>query len=401
MAVRLSTAIRDRAPLLQQSAEAHAKVFGCEPEASAFAPGRITLLGSHLEYNQGVVLSTGIDRFVAVSGRRDAGPWVRIHSAAFKGILQFNPKSPRPGRDWADPIRGIFAALRQKGYELSGVSIAIVNDLPLGAGVSSSSALEVAIIALLHQLFDLSLSTVDLARIAQLSEHRFLRVRSGLLEPLSLGLSKAGHAIALDLRNLEASYHPIDLSAHRLVLVHSGPREPRAELSYEERRKDCEAAMAALARTHPSLHSLRDVSEDMLLGALVKPRVRQRAVHIVREMRRVSEAQTALDAGDLSTFGALMYASEESARQLYEISTEALDLCAATSRAHGASLGGTVTGPGFGGVSLHLVPTDAVNDFVRAMDAAYNAQFKKHPQMMVCASATGPWAKEDPQPDQP
>ena len=329
----------------KRAREAYVERFGGEPEVVASAPGRINLIGEHTDYNEGFVLPCAIDRRIAVAAGR--GDDEILYSA------DFDEASPLRGEDdsWAKYPRGVLWALGEAGHDAGGFRAALAGDVPRASGLSSSAAIEAATALALDALFGLGLDKKTLARICQRAENEYVGVQSGIMDQYASLLGEAGSALLIDCRSLEAESVPLDLENAGLSLVVCDTRVERglADTGYNDRRAACERAAEILG-----VEALRDAKEadlDRLSGEELR-----RARHIVKENARVLRAAESLQDKDFEVFGHLMYASHESMRDDYEISTPELDAFVETARENGAP-GARLTGAGFGGCAIALMPS--------------------------------------------
>jgi galactokinase len=346
--------------------------FGGRPEQMWLAPGRANLIGEHTDYNQGWVLPFALDLGVTVAaGRRGDGLLaIRSHQApGAPADLPLAALAPGAVTGWAAYPAGVAWALREAGHPLAGgASLAIDSDLPQGAGLSSSAALECAAALALDGLHGLDLPRPQLATLAQRAENDFVGVPSGIMDQSASLLSRAGHALLLDCRTGVTADVPIDPAAAGLTLliVDTGARHALGDGRYAQRRSECEQAAALLG-----MGSLRDVTSPAEVGRLDDPVLRRRARHVVTENGRVKQAVALLTRGDLAGVGALLCASHASLRDDFEVSWPEADVAVDAAMAAGA-LGARMMGGGFGGSALALVPAGQ-----RAAGAAITAEFAR------------------------
>jgi galactokinase len=335
----------------QKAAEAYTEKFGGSPDLVASAPGRINLIGEHTDYNGGFVLPCAIDRRIAVAvGAGEGG----LYSADFDETRELGEKDD----SWADYPRGVAWAMGEEGHETGSFRASFAGDVPLGSGLSSSAAIEAATALALDALLGLGIGRKDLAVLCQRAENDYVGVASGIMDQYASLLCEAGAALLVDCRSLEARSVPLDLAAAGLALVVCDTRVERglADTGYNDRRSTCESAANTLG-----IEELRDATEEdlnRLSGEELK-----RARHVVSENARVLEAVEALNNSDFTHFGRLMYASHASLRDDYEVSTPELDTFVETAKQHGAR-GARLTGAGFGGCAIALVP-EAQSDNVK------------------------------------
>jgi galactokinase len=335
----------------QRADQAYRERFGGGADLVASAPGRINLIGEHTDYNGGFVLPCAIDRRIAVAvGSGEGG----LYSADFDELRRAGEKDG----SWADYPRGVAWAMGEAGHGVGGFRAAFAGNVPLGSGLSSSAAIEAATALALDALFGFGIGRTDLALICQRVENDYLGVASGIMDQYASLLCQAGAALLVDCRSLEARSVPLDLAAAGLALVVCDTRVERglADTGYNDRRAACERAASTLG-----IEELRDATPgdlDRLSGEELR-----RARHVVSENARVIEAVEALENSDFDEFGRLMYYSHASLRDDYEVSTPELDTFVETARERGAK-GARLTGAGFGGCAIALVP-EGLTDEVR------------------------------------
>ena len=346
--------------------------FGARPEQVWLAPGRANLIGEHTDYNQGWVLPFALDLGVTVAAGRRGDGLLAIRSRQAPGApasLPLAALAPGAVPGWAAYPAGVAWALRQAGHPLAGgASLAVDSDLPQGAGLSSSAALECAAALALDGLHGLDLPRPELATLAQHAENDFVGVPSGIMDQSASLLSRAGHALLLDCRSGVTADVPLDPAAAGLALliVDTGARHALGDGRYAQRRRECEQAAALLG-----VGSLRDVTSPTEAGRLRDPVLRRRARHVVTENARVEQAVALLTGGDLAGVGALLWASHASLRDDFEVSWPEADVAVEAAMAAGA-LGARMMGGGFGGSALALVPAGQ-----RAPGAAVTAEFAR------------------------
>ena len=342
--------------------------FGGRPAQVWLAPGRANLIGEHTDYNQGWVLPFALDLGVTVAAGRRGDGMLAIRSRQAPGApadLPLTALAPGAVTGWAAYPAGVAWALREAGHRLAGgASLAVDSDLPQGAGLSSSAALECAAALALDGLHGLGLPRQELATLAQRAENDFVGVPSGIMDQSASLLSRAGHALLLDCRTGVTADIPLDPAAAGLALliIDTGARHALGDGRYAQRRRECEQAAARLG-----VASLRDVISPDGLGRLADPVLRRRARHVVTENARVQQAVALLTGGDLAGVGALLYASHASLAGDFEVSWPEADVAVDAAMAAGA-LGARMMGGGFGGSVLALVPAGqpAVGAAIRA-----------------------------------
>jgi len=365
--------------------------FARQPEIVVRAPGRVNLMGGHTDYNEGYVLPVAVDRAAWVAAGSIDAREARVRALDLGSDAIF-PLDVIPLSDggWADYARGVAWALQERGLTPVGMEAVLTSDVPVGAGLSSSAAIEVAFAYAWQQLSGFQLDRRDLALTCQRAENAYVGVNCGIMDQMTSALGAEGYALLLDCRTLEKDLVPLPAGI-AIVVADTGVRRQLATSEYNVRRSQCEQAVQMLREFLPGIHALRDVSLDDLkrLQAHLPEVAYRRALHVVTGNMRVSLAAKALRRGDVATAGALMKAGHASLRDYYEVSSPELDrLTEAACEVRGC-YGARLTGAGFGGCIVALVATDAVRDFEAHVSAAYEAAFGHQPTIYVCHSADG------------
>ncbi|WP_457632415.1 galactokinase [Oceanithermus desulfurans] len=325
------------------------------------APARVNLLGGHTDYNQGFVLPTVLPYTTVVRAEKQSG--VTAHSENFteERTARLGEKSG----DWPDYLAAVVWVLKKAGYEVPGARFWVSSTIPMGVGLSSSAALTVAALKALRGLYDLDLDDLTLALLAQRAESEYVGVRCGVMDQLTVALGHEGEALFIDTRSLEYRRLPL-IDGVEVIVVDSATPRRLATSGYNQRRAECQVAARMLG-----VVSLRDVNELERVEKLPEP-YRRRARHVVAENQRVLTARTALERGDAAEFGRLMLASHRSLRDDFEVSTPELDRLVELSWGAGA-FGARVTGAGFGGAIVALVPSAAAVTFKEKIREGYPA----------------------------
>jgi galactokinase len=356
----------------------------------AVAPGRVNLIGEHTDYSEGYVFPVAIDRFAQVAFAENDGRLLRGYSLAEKEERSMALDDLSPSGSWLDYAAGVVRTHRESGLEIPGMDFVVGGDVPIGAGLSSSAAFELAIA---RAVFDLASAPWDpstAARLAQRAENEFVGVPCGIMDQMASALSQAGCAMLLDCRSLRFEAVPIPTSL-LIVVMDTGTRRALASSAYEERRKSCEEAAALLG-----VSALRDASREML--ERLSGTLRRRALHVVEENRRTLEMASALKRGDQDRIGALMRESHESLRDLFEVSSPALDSMVEVASRHPAAVGARMTGGGFGGSALALVRASAAKDFVREVESSYRSVTGNPGALYRCRAVSGAILRDDSSP---
>lgn len=339
------------------------------------SPGRINFIGEHTDYNEGFVLPAAIDKFAlaAVSKRNDNS--IHLFSTAYN---EYHVSSLQDlssaGKQWPSYILGVVHQLQEHGSSLSGFNLMITGNVPIGAGMSSSAAIECASIFALNELFEAGISKTDLAKMAQKAEHDFAGVKCGIMDQFTSLFGKAGHVIRLDCRTLEHEYVPFRSASLKIVLLDTCVRHSLASSAYNERRRQCEEGVELIQRHEPGVKSLRDVNMLMLKKYIKDPLIYRRCQYVVEETERLNQACLYLTENNMSAFGAKMYATHEGLSHLYEVSCPELDCLIEAVRNCDAVLGARMMGGGFGGCTINIVKDEAVEQVIAMAAKTYREQ---------------------------
>jgi len=365
--------------------------FERRPEAVVRAPGRANLLGGHTDYNDGYVLPVALDRAAWIAAAPTDGPEVRLHALDLDKSAAFSLEHiPPADGEWADYPRGVAWALQDDGLELAGMEAVLTSSVPVGSGLSSSAAIEVAFAYTWQVLSGFELDRPRLALLCQKAENAYVGVNCGILDQMASALGAEGYARLLDCRTLESELVPLPKDV-AIVVADTKVRRQLASSEYNVRRAQCEEAVRILGAYLPDIRALRDVSSEELerFKAHLPEVVYRRARHIVTDNERVLQAAEALRHGDVVTVGALMRACHVSLRDDYEVSSPELDVLAEAAWEVEGCYGARLTGAGFGGCTVALVAADGVPDFETRVAAAYAAAFDRQPDIYACRSANG------------
>lgn len=340
------------------------------------APGRVNLIGEHTDYNDGYVLPMAIDRETVVAARARTDNCVRVHSLDMKETAEFD--LDRPGAQqrgiWLDYIEGVAQVLKERGAVLRGADLLIASDVPVGAGLSSSAALEISTGLALLEVSEVEVNEVELALAGQLAEHTYVGTKCGIMDQLVAACGLKGHALFIDCRSLEMTQIPFDTSDTAVVICDTRVKHELSSSEYNRRRAECERGVEILKGVLPRVRALRDVSMDdfQMHGELLPEPVGSRCRHVVTENARTQLAADALRAGNLDEMGQLMLKSHASLRDDYEVSSSELDLLVEISTSIEGVYGARMTGGGFGGCTVTLVRRGALEKFKEKVAAEYN-----------------------------
>lgn len=365
---------------------------------SVFAPGRLELIGNHTDYNEGYVLAFALNLGVTAEGEARADSTVHLVSSEF-GETTFDLASLEkdPAAPWADYVKGVLHLLQQAGAPLGGFEMRLTSTLPVGCGMSSSAAVEVATALLVQKIFNFETgdpadpsTRMGLARLCRAAENDFVGMQCGILDQASCLLGKKGQAIFLDCRTEEAETAPLPPD-YCFVVCHSGAAHALLSSKYNMRRSECRDAVRVLQFKEPHVGALRDATPEMLrrYASEFRPQVFQRAMHVVNENARVLAARDAMRAGDVRRLGQLLFESHESSRDAFENSTRHLDQLVEIARGLPACLGARLTGGGFGGATLHLVARADAAAFAARLAELYRNADGKEPRTWIVEAEEG------------
>jgi galactokinase len=358
------------------------------------APGRINLIGEHTDYNEGFVMPAAIDLqcWVAVTPAQDRR--VQVHSSNLNESRTFDLDHPQPVGDWSDYVQGVAFMLEMLGYRFPGARMLVFSEVPIGSGLSSSAALEVAAGLSLLSLQPGLWRSLELAEACRRAENEFVHARCGIMDQFVSVHAKAGHLLVLDCRSLEHKFVSVPEDAH-LVTCNTMVKHALASGEYNVRRAQCEEGVHRLSSALPGLSALRDLSLEGLEGLreLLSPTVYKRCRHVISENQRVLATAAALEDRNWERFKDLMAASHRSLRDDYEVSCPELDLMVELANGLPGVYGARMTGGGFGGCTINVVAADAVPEFIKQIAAAYQARTEIAPDIHVstASESAAPW----------
>ncbi|HEV8133366.1 MAG TPA: galactokinase [Pyrinomonadaceae bacterium] len=364
------------------------------------APGRVNLIGEHTDYNDGFVMPVAIDFFTQIILFPLDTRALEFYSDHFKEkvVLDFDNLPKSRSRHWSDYVVGVALMLIGEGHELRGARLMISSNVPIGSGLSSSAALEVATAYALATTSDLKIERVELAKLCRRAENEFVGARVGIMDQFVSFFGESDKALLLDCRSLEFEHLPVPPSA-QLVICNTMVKHDLASGAYNERRQQCEEGVKLLRTVLPNVTALRDVTSQQLeehrkeLPEVIYRRCR----HVVTENERVLDAASALKQGDVAKFGQLMNQSHQSLRDDYEVSCAELDLMVGLARKVEGVFGARMTGGGFGGCTVNLVRRDKIDEFQNTVAAGYQEATGLTPEVYVCKAVKG--AEELPMSD--
>lgn len=348
-------------------------------EVRVESPGRINLIGEHTDYNEGFVMPTAIDKKIILKFQRNnTQNFCRLYSQTFNKGFEFHlDKKFEKASGWENYILGVIQELQYHGAKLEGFDCIIESRLPVGAGISSSAALECGIASGLNQLFDLGLTELEIVKLSQKAENDFVGSNCGIMDQFSSVMSKKDHIILLDCRSLKAEFIPADFKNCKLLLLNTNVSHNLADSDYNSRREECEAAVRIIQKTKPEIRSLRDLDFELLekFKQELTEKMYDRCLYVLNENERVLKAANALKAGELQNFGKLMYASHEGLQHKYEVSCKELDFLVDYSRDKDFIYGSRMMGGGFGGCTINLIEEEKIESYIKEVSIAYFEKF--------------------------
>ena len=373
------------------------RTFNTSADLSAMAPGRLEVLGNHTDYNEGFVLSIAVDCNTQIYLKAIEGNRCQVYSPAMAdGIREFDLNditTPAAGKDWTNYVRGVVVELQKRNCKISAFQALITSNVPLAAGMSSSASLEMALVTGLDQLFSLGLELKEKAFIGQGCENNYIGANTGLMDQLTSLSGQKGKLVVSEYRDVTVSRTSLSEELALVVLNTNVAHDLSQE--YNDRREQCENAVAVIAKTNKSVKALRDV--DLELLEKNKNRLAEldykRALHVVGENNRVKEAQELLAKNRFVKFGHLLFASHESSKNNFENSCPELDTLVDIARESNLCLGARLSGGGFGGITIHLVYAEDAEEYCTYATNAYTGKTGKTSQAFICRSAGGACAQ--------
>ena len=354
------------------------ELFGLDATLEVKSPGRINVIGEHTDYNEGFVLPAAIDKYghVAVSKRND--DLISLFAIEFDEKFEtlISDIKPIQGK-WTNYVLGVVDQLIKRNYQIGGFNLIVTGDVPVGAGLSSSAAIECAVCYALDQLFGLKLSKFDIAKISQVAEHTFPGVQCGIMDQFASVFGKEDHALKLDCRSLEYEEVPLVLKGYHIVLLNTNVKHSLASTAYNERRQQCTAGVKMVKAHVHEVISLRDVTVKMLDQYVTDPLIYKRCRFVVEENERVHKAVEQMKAGNISGLGEQMFRSHEGLQHEYEVSCAELDWLVDAVKDNPDVAGARMMGGGFGGCTINIIKEGKIDELLNTISVNYEKAMGK------------------------
>ncbi|HHT27133.1 MAG TPA: galactokinase [Firmicutes bacterium] len=359
----------------------------------AIAPGRVNLIGEHTDYNDGFVLPIAINRDMLLVGAPRNDRQVRVYSLDMQqeNVVNLDDITFDESMRWSNYVRGVLHVLQEAGYSVAGMDMVMTGNVPQGAGLSSSAALEVGVLMLSSCLSGFTVPGVEAAKLCQRAENNFVGVNCGIMDQFISRLGAENSALLIDCRSLSYRHIPWSESQVRLLVVDTRVKRGLVDSEYNRRRSECETGVKILAQVIPGIRALRDVSLEQLqtYKHLLPDSVYARCLHVVGENQRVSAAAQALENNAWSRLGSLMYESHADLRDLYQVSCRELDLVVELAQTVSGVYGARMTGAGFGGCAIVLVQEEAVESLQDVIRSKFTAETGHEPGLLLTGAAAG------------
>ncbi|MFL9842873.1 galactokinase [Flavobacterium rhizosphaerae] len=365
--------------LVKQVKECFKEQFATTPNYIFLSPGRINIIGEHVDYNDGFVLPAAINKYVCFAIAENGTDIINLYAKDLGESYSFNLNTAlQPvGAMWVNFFLGVVQQLKNRGFVFKGLDVAFSSTVPMGAGLSSSAAIECGFCFAIDTIFNLGLSKKDIALIGQKAEHTFAGVNCGIMDQFASVFGKKNSVIKLDCNTLEYEYHSADFNNYTLVLLDSKVKHTHLTSGYNDRRNEVEKGLDIIKREYPGVQTFRDLNEEQVhavkdkLGNIIY----KRCLFVVREIQRVRDAVKAIEANDFEKLGQLMYETHQGLSKNYEVSCEEIDFLVDAVHTDTNVLGARMMGGGFGGCSVNLVKKDAVKALVERVSREYKEKF--------------------------
>ncbi|HVF82037.1 MAG TPA: galactokinase [Flavisolibacter sp.] len=365
--------------------------FAAEP-LIACSPGRVNIIGEHTDYNNGFVLPAAVDKGIYVGVSKRADDKIVLYSEEFNEAHESSVSTVAPSdKHWPNYILGVVDQLNKRGLAINGFNLNLDGDVPVGAGLSSSAAVECAVTFALNELYSLQIPKIAIPEIGQKTEHHFAGAMVGIMDPFASVFGKKDHVIKLDCQSLEYEYVPLKIEGYKIVLLNTNVKHSLASSEYNTRRKECEAGVAMIAKAGHDVSSLRQVTMEMLRQYVqpVDALIYKRCKYVVEENERLLSACEHLKDGDIEDLGTKMYGSHEGLSREYEVSCPELDFLVDAVRGNPGVLGARMMGGGFGGCTINLIKEEAIDELVDVLSKIYKQAMDKELTAYIAQTADG------------
>ncbi len=369
------------------------KVFNREPEHIFFCPGRVNLIGEHIDYNGGKVMPCAISlgTYLAISKSKEKLLRFRCLNFPDTADLHLQTSYSKTGKEWFNYPLGVINQLLKEGHIVSGLDMLFYGNLPIGAGLSSSASIEVLTAFALQTIFKMNIAKTEIALLSKKVENEFIGVNCGIMDQFAVAMGKEHKAILLNCDTLEYEYLPFETNDYVLAIINSNKQRALAESKYNERFAQCGAALKLLKKELNAGHLCDIEMEDFESHRYLinDPVLEKRALHVISENQRVKEAKGVLSNGQLPHFGKLMYESHQSLKELYEVSGKELDTIVEFCKTYDGCIGARMTGAGFGGCAIALVKKNQVKDFSEKLIEYYKREIGYEPEVFASEIGDG------------
>jgi galactokinase len=364
--------------LIQNTTAFFKKIFGNTPDKIVLSPGRINIIGEHIDYNDGYVLPAAINKIVCFAFEINNSNTATIQAIDMNESVLIDITKEEIVSDvvWTNYLRGVLFQLKLKGYKIDGFNCAFSSNIPIGSGLSSSAALECGFLFGINELFNLGINSIDIALMGQSAEH-WVGINCGIMDQFSSVMGLENKVIKIDCRTLDYTYHDADFVGYSLILFDSNVQHSLFTSEYNNRRIECDEGLRIINDNYPEINSFRDCNEELLIGLKSKmtDNVFRRSLYAVKEIKRVIEACAALDKGDIKTVGKLMFETHDGLSKDYEVSCAELDYLVDLAKAEEDVIGSRLMGGGFGGCTITLVKKGTENAIKEKFTKLYADHF--------------------------
>lgn len=370
--------------------EVFGRQFGSEATLVFRSPGRINLIGEHTDYNEGFVLPAAVDRYVQVAASKRNDDTISLFAIQFNEAFEVHIDDIKPIEDsWTNYVLGVVDQLIKRGYTIGGFNMVVDGDVPVGAGLSSSAAIECAVCSALNELFGLNIEKFDIVKICQIAEHTYPGVKCGIMDQFASVFGKKDHALKLDCRSLDYEEVPLKLEGYKIVLLNTNVKHSLGSTAYNTRRQECATGVDMVSKHKDGIHSLRDVTVEMLEQYVTEPLIHQRCRYVVEENIRVMKAIEHMRKGNIRGLGEQMYRSHQGLSKEYEVSCPELDWLVEAVKDNPDVAGARMMGGGFGGCTINIIKEDAINALTERLAKDYRKAMNKELTVYIATTSNG------------